>query len=62
MDGFPILSLMLAIPAIAAVACLVLSAETARWTALAATLVDFVLGILLWSGFDVGGAQWQYVE
>ncbi len=30
MDGFPILSLMLAVPAIAAVACLFLPAQTAR--------------------------------
>lgn len=62
MDGFPILSVMLAIPALAAVACLFLSAESARWTALAATLVDLLLGILLWASYDIGGAQWQFVE
>jgi NADH-quinone oxidoreductase subunit M len=62
MDGFPILSVMLAIPAIAAIACLFLSAESARWTALVATLVDLVLGIVLWSHYDIGGAQWQFVE
>ncbi|WP_010187221.1 NADH-quinone oxidoreductase subunit M [Sphingomonas sp. PAMC 26605] len=62
MSGFPILSVMLAIPALAAVACLFVSAQGARWIALIATLIDFVLGIYLWSSFDIGGAQWQFVE
>ncbi|SEK63309.1 NADH dehydrogenase subunit M [Sphingomonas palmae] len=62
MNGFPILSVMLAVPAIAAVACLFLSAQTARTTALAATLVNLALGVVLWLNFDVGGAQWQFVE
>ena len=62
MTSFPILSLMLAIPAIAAVVCLFLSANSARWLALAATLADLVLGVILWLSFDVGGAQWQFVE
>ncbi|WP_112382810.1 NADH-quinone oxidoreductase subunit M [Sphingomonas carotinifaciens] len=62
MFDFPILSVMLAVPAIAAVACLFLSAEAARRTALVATLIDFVLGIILWSNFQVGGPQWQFVE
>jgi len=62
MSGFPILSLMLAIPAIAAVACLFVSANNARWIALIATLVDLLLGIYLWAQFDIGGPQWQFVE
>lgn len=62
MSGFPILSVMLAVPAVAAVACLFLSASAARWLALAATLVDLALGVVLWAGYDVGGAQWQFVE
>ena len=62
MGGFPILSVMLAVPALAAVACLFMPAQTARWLALAATLVDLAFGILLWAGYDVGGAQWQFVE
>ena len=60
--GFPILSLMLAIPVAAAVGCLFLSASAARWPALIATLVDLALGIVLWANYDVGGAQWQFVE
>jgi len=62
MSGFPILSVMLAIPAIAAVACLFVSANTSRWIALMATLADLVLGICLWAQFDIGGPQWQFVE
>jgi len=60
--SFPILSVMLAVPAIAAVACLFLNAENARRLALLATLTDLVLGVVLWASFDVGGAQWQFVE
>ena len=62
MTGFPILSVLIAVPMIAAVACLFVSAKTARMLALAATLIDFVLGIMLWMNYDIGGAQWQFVE
>ncbi|TPG43367.1 NADH-quinone oxidoreductase subunit M [Sphingomonas koreensis] len=62
MTGFPILSVMLAVPAIAAIVCLFLSANGARWLALAATLIDLALGIALWATFDIGGAQWQFQE
>ena len=64
MDGFPILSLMLAVPLVAAVACLFVDAKTARWIALVATLVDFVLGCLLWANFDQSPSvpQWQFTE
>jgi NADH-quinone oxidoreductase subunit M len=62
MNGFPILTLMLLVPLVGAVACLLASAKQARVIGLAATLVDFVLGLLLWTNYDVGGAQWQFVE
>ena len=62
MNGFPILSMMVLVPALAAAGCLMLDAKGARWLALAATLVDFALGVFLWANFDVGGAQWQFVE
>ncbi|MEG8054133.1 NADH-quinone oxidoreductase subunit M [Sphingomonas aerolata] len=62
MTGFPILSVLIAVPMIAAIACLFVSANTARMLALAVTLIDFVLGIMLWMNFDIGGAQWQFVE
>jgi NADH-quinone oxidoreductase subunit M len=62
--GFPILSLMLAVPTAAAIACLWASDANARRIALAATLVDFALGILLWVSFDqgAGAPQWQFQE
>ncbi len=59
---FPILTLMLLVPLIGAVVCLILNGPTARIIALAATLVDLALGIVLWANFDIGGAQWQFVE
>jgi NADH-quinone oxidoreductase subunit M len=62
MSDFPLLSLMIAVPAVAALACLFVGAQTARAMALSATLVDLVLGIVLWAGYDIGGAQWQFVE
>jgi NADH-quinone oxidoreductase subunit M len=62
MTGFPILSVLIAVPMIAAIVCLFVSANTARMLALAATLIDFVLGIMLWMNYDIGGAQWQFVE
>jgi NADH-quinone oxidoreductase subunit M len=64
MTGFPILSLMLAVPMAGAIACLFASANQARWIALLATLADLALGILLWAGFDqgVGAPQWQFTE
>jgi NADH-quinone oxidoreductase subunit M len=64
MSGFPILSVMLAVPAIAAIACLFAGDKGARWIALAATLIDLALGALLWSNFQMGAGapQWQFVE
>jgi NADH-quinone oxidoreductase subunit M len=62
MTGFPILSLMLAVPTVAAIGCLAVSASAARTLALVATLIDFVLGIVLWSHYQIGGPQWQFVE
>jgi NADH-quinone oxidoreductase subunit M len=64
MTGFPILSLMLAVPMAGAIACLFASANQARWIALLATLADLALGVVLWAGFDqgVGAPQWQFTE
>jgi len=64
MDGFPILSLMMAVPMAGAIACLFASADKARWIALVATLVDLALGIALWASFNQAdnAAQWQFHE
>ncbi|MBL8657962.1 MAG: NADH-quinone oxidoreductase subunit M [Altererythrobacter sp.] len=60
--GFPILSVMLAVPLAAAIACLFLGRSAARALALVATLVNLGLGIVLWASYDIGGAQWQFTE
>ena len=62
MIGYPILSLMLLVPLIGAGACLLSGAQAARKIALAATLINLALGIMLWAKYDVGGAQWQFTE
>jgi NADH-quinone oxidoreductase subunit M len=62
MMGVPILTLLLLVPLVAALACLVAKAHSARRIALAATLTDLALGIVLWTQYDVGGAQWQFTE
>jgi NADH-quinone oxidoreductase subunit M len=60
--GLPLLSILVALPLVAALLCLLVKANAARWTALAATLADLALGIYLWVNYDPDGAQWQYVE
>ena len=62
MNGFPILSLMLLVPLVGAIACLLANARQARMIALIATLIDFALGVVLWANYDIGGAQWQFTE
>jgi len=62
MTGFPILTLMLLAPLLGAVACLVSGNGASRQIALVATLIDLALGLVLWSQYDIGGAQWQFVE
>ena len=44
MNGLPLLTILIAVPLIAGVIALFLSASGARWLALAATLLDLVLG------------------
>ncbi len=58
----PILSIMLAVPMIGALACLFARAEMARIIALTATLFNLLLGVWLWASYDPAGAQWQFVE
>lgn len=62
MEGLPILSLMMLVPLAGAALCLFSGATAARWIALGATLVTFVMGLLLWSAYDIGGPQWQFTE
>ena len=62
MSGVPILSLLLLVPMVGAAACLFSGEKAARAIALAATLIDLALGIVLWVNYDIGGAQWQFIE
>ncbi|MGN6059569.1 MAG: NADH-quinone oxidoreductase subunit M [Sphingomicrobium sp.] len=62
MSGLPVLTILIAIPLVAAAIALFLNAAGARWLALIATLLDFALSIDLWAGYDPNGAQWQFVE
>jgi NADH-quinone oxidoreductase subunit M len=62
MEGLPILSLMMLVPMAGALACLFSPAALARMIALAATLVTFALGIVLWTNYEIGGPQWQFTE
>ncbi len=62
MTGSPLLTILIAIPLIAGVIALFLSASGARWIALVATLLDLVLGVYLWVAYDPNGAQWQFVQ
>ncbi len=60
--AFPILTEMLILPLAAAIVCLCVSANTARWVALLATLANLALGILLWMEYHLAGDQWQFQE
>jgi NADH-quinone oxidoreductase subunit M len=62
MAGFPILSAILALPLLGALACLLTSANGARWIALLTTLATLALCIGLWLTYQVGGPQWQFTE
>jgi NADH-quinone oxidoreductase subunit M len=62
MSGFPVLSILIALPLVAGLLCLFVSAAAARWIALIATLIDLALGIWLWVNFIPGGPQWQFTE
>ncbi|MFZ4688756.1 MAG: NADH-quinone oxidoreductase subunit M [Polymorphobacter sp.] len=59
------LSLMILLPVAAAVLLAVLPGVTdgrARVAALVVTLAEFALGLMLWAGFDNGGASFQFTE
>ena len=59
----PLLSIMILLPVAAALAILALGGDgRARTIALVATLVEFGLGLMLWSGFDNAGPAFQFVE
>jgi NADH-quinone oxidoreductase subunit M len=62
MTGLPVLSILVALPLIAGVICLFVSANAARWIALLTTLIAFAIGIWMWTAYVPGGPQWQFQE
>jgi len=61
-SDLPLLTILIALPLVAAGIALFLNANGARWIALVATLADLALGAYLWAAYDPDGAQWQFVE
>ena len=62
---WPILSTLIWLPVAAGVLLLLLGDERAgfgRWLALLASVVAFVLSLVLWNDFDRGTAAMQFVE
>ena len=57
-----VLTLMIALPMVAALVCLYVPPSQAKLIALAVTFADLVFGIILWVNFDPNGAQWQFQE
>ena len=57
MSGLPVLTILIAIPLVAAAIALFLNASGARWVALIATLLDFAVAIYLWQAYDPNGPQ-----
>ena len=57
-----LLTLLIAVPLVAGIVALFVGANGARWIALIATLIDLMLGGVLWAGYDPAGPQWQFVE
>jgi NADH-quinone oxidoreductase subunit M len=53
---------MIALPLLGAILCLFVSDRSARRLALGVTIITFALGIMLWAGYDLEGAQWQFSE
>jgi NADH-quinone oxidoreductase subunit M len=57
-----VLSILIALPLVAGLLCLFVSANAARWIALLSTLAGFAIGIWMWFAFVTGGPQWQFTE
>src|ERR1700722_5953582 len=68
MTNLPLLSLVTFLPLVGALFIMVLRGEekavedNARWIALWTSLIVFLLSILLWTGFNSGTADFQFVE
>lgn len=61
-ESFPLLSVCLAWPVLAAALLGMASARQAQWLALAAMLIELILTLSVVAGFDAGNAEFQFVE
>ena len=65
---WPILSTVTFIPLVGALFILLIRgdeavvARNARWVALWASLITFVVSLLIWAGFDPGNSGFQFTE
>ncbi len=68
MQNWPLLTLVTFLPLVGVLAILILRGEApdvarnARWIALWTSLVDLVLALIIWAGFDPTTADFQFVE
>lgn len=61
--AFPLLSLIVLVPAVGAAALMLLrNDDTVRWTALGVTIIDFALCVVMLAGFDTTTHQMQFTE
>ncbi len=66
--GFPVLSLVTFLPLLGVAILMTLRGENeavaknARWTALWASLLTFLISLVLWTRFDIREAGYQFVE
>jgi len=61
--GFPLLSVLIFAPlAVAAIAALIRSERALRWWTLAGTTAIALFSLTLWTGFNTGTADFQFVE
>ena len=57
MTDLPLLTILIALPLLAGLACLFVKAEGARWLALIGTLIDLAISIYAWVQYNPDGPQ-----
>src|ERR1051325_8148380 len=62
MNGFPLLSVVIFLPLVAAALLFAVKESAARIVALAAAVATFLLSLPLWTGFDSSSPQMQFTE
>lgn len=62
MTGIPWLTILIFLPVAGAVAVAFVKESSVRWTALGCTIVEFLVSLPVWFGFDHGSAAMQFAE